>query len=392
MRDFSFARQPILDKTLQLYAYELLYRPINSDAALAQPSTAEVIISSIIDMGIDNTTNNRIAFINMTYEDIMSEQVEALPQDRVMLELLEDIKPDAALVARVTELINKGFSFALDDFVYAPEWDPLITLSNVIKFDLSVTSFEENKQLINQLKNQDIQFLAEKVETYQEYQDYLDIGCDYFQGYFFCKPEHIKGKTIDSSSLSKTKLIANINKPDASISDIDKIIEQDPGLTYQLLKYLNSSFFSFKNPIESIKQAIVILGLEGLKKWVTLICLRDMSSKPSEVMRVALTRAKLAEQIALKNNENNPSAYFLTGLLSNLDALLDNTMENSLSQMPLNADIKSALISHDGAIGNVLQNIILHESNDLPDKRPFDMEQYLSACQWADLALTPSSV
>jgi c-di-GMP phosphodiesterase len=384
MPKFSFARQPILNSSLELYAYEFLYRPIQDEAPQSHSITAEVIASSALDLGLKKAANNHFIFLNMSYDDLFSPLIEALPSEQVILELLEDIQPDSKLVKRAQELSAKGFSFALDDFVYTPDWDPLIALASIIKFDLTVTSIDVNKALIEKLQPYPIQFLAEKVETLDEFKAYKDIGCELFQGYFFCKPELVQGKAVSASTLAITKLLADINRTDISITELESTVERDPNLTHMLLKYLNSANFSFKNPIERIKQAIVILGINETKKWVTLISLRSIPSKPLELIKHALVRAKLAELIALENTEKNPNSFFLMGLLSTIDALLDITMKEALKLMPLKDEILEALLEQKGEMGRVLSIIIDHEQQ---LNWPIDQDystQYIDACQWAD--------
>ncbi|MBQ0724860.1 MAG: HDOD domain-containing protein [Cycloclasticus sp.] len=387
MHHFSFARQPILNLSLDVHAYEFLYRPTDQANDSNHSITAEVLASSIIDLGLDKASNNKLAFINMSYDDIMSPHIESLPANKLVLELLEDIKPDPALVLRAKSLHEKGFTFALDDFIYTPDWDPLIDLADIIKFDLTTTTLQENKALIQQLRTKKITFLAEKVETYQEFEAYRDISCELFQGYFFCKPEHIKGKSITANSSTQTQLLAVVNQPDITLDELKNTIEQDPNLTYMLLKYLNSAYFSFSKPIQSIKQAIVIIGINNLTKWVTLLSLRNMSSKPSELLRISLVRAKLAELIAVEKKFTNSSSFFLAGLLSNIDAMLDSTMQNIIPPMSLDSDIANALLHREGAIGQVLTNITEYENqNALPTGIEIS-SAYLEACQWTDQTL-----
>lgn len=383
-RHFSFARQPILNSSLELYAYEFLYRPIQDEAPQSHSITAEVIASSALDLGLKKAANNHFIFLNMSYDDLFSPLIEALPSEQVILELLEDIQPDSKLVKRVQELSAKGFSFALDDFVYTPDWDPLIALASIIKFDLTVTSIDINKALIEKLQPCDTLFLAEKIETFAEFEAYKEIGCKLFQGYFFCKPELVQGKAVSASTLAITKLLADINRTDISITDLESAVERDPNLTHMLLKYLNSANFSFKNPIERVKQAVVILGINETKKWITLISLRSIPSKPIELIKHALVRAKLAELIALENTEKNPNSFFLMGLLSTIDALLDITMKEALKLMPLKDEILEALLEQKGEMGRVLSIIIDHEQQ---LNWPIDQDystQYIDACQWAD--------
>jgi len=394
MTEFSLARQPILDSTLQLYAYELLFRGCK-DKSSGVSLTSDVLATAIFDIGLEKLIGNNLAFINMSYQDIMSSTVDSLPTSNLVLELLEDIKIDDTLVKRVKELAEQGFMIALDDFIYAPEWEPLIDVASIIKLDLTVLSNDKNHEIIQKLKNRGIKFLAEKVETYEEFQLFKDMGCDYFQGYFLCRPETLSGKSLTSGAVAKTRLLAEINDIDSSANKIAELIQQDPSLTYKLLKYLNSAYFSFKNPIENINQAVIMLGLQGIRKWTTLLCLRDLSDKPSELTRVALIRARLAENIANNTHSDSPSSFFLTGLFSTLDAMLDTDMNKILSSVPLEKNIKVALTDKKGNLGHVIQGIIDYEKIPVHDsfdkKTDFTTEDYIEACSWADEIMTSLS-
>lgn len=320
----------------------------------------------------------------MTYQDIMSETIDALPKTKVVLELLEDIKIDQRLIERVRELSKQGFLIALDDFIYSSDWEPLIDSAQIIKLDLTALSNSQNQEIIQKLKNRGLKFLAEKVETYEEFEAFKAMGCDYFQGYFLCKPEKISGKSLTSSVLAKTRLLAEINDPNSSSTKISELIQQDPALTYKLIKYLNSAIFSFSNPIESVQHATIMIGLQGVKNWATLLSLRGLSNKPSELTRVSLIRAKLAEIIASSKNANSPSSFFLSGLFSTLDAMLDCSMQKILSSMPIEANIKAALSDRKGEIGQTLQEIIDYENGIITSSTTITSDQYIEACTWAD--------
>lgn len=385
MNTYSIARQPILDRTLQLYAYELLFRQHKS--GIEEISfTSEVLATAIFDIGLDNVTGNNLAFINMSYQDIMNPAIDALPTDKVVLELLEDIEIDDALVKRVQQLADQGFLIALDDFVYSPQWEPLIDAASIIKLDLTVLTVEENQALVNQLQGRSLKFLAEKVESYEEFEVFKKMGCDYFQGYFLCRPEQLKGQSISSNMLLKTRLLAEINDPKTSIEQLDLIIQQDPSLSFKLIKYLNSAHFAFISPIKNIKQAIVMIGIQGIKKWATLLGLRNLSAKPSELTRISLVRAKLAETVASNNNITNPNSYFLGGLFSTLDAMLDTSMEEILATMPLDVNLKNALSKKEGELGLLLQAIMTYEKTGMHpfDNPRFSNNDYIEACTWAD--------
>ncbi|MDP3332867.1 MAG: HDOD domain-containing protein, partial [Methylococcaceae bacterium] len=219
-------------------------------------------------------------------------------------------------------------------------------------------------ELIKQLGSYDVKLLAEKVETHEEYQYLLELGCDYFQGFFFNKPNIVAGKRLSVNQLSAIKLLTTINDPDVEFAELGNIISQDVGLSYKLLHYINSAFFAVPNKVDSINQAIAYLGLHEVRRWINILTLSSMSDKPQAVMQTALIRAKMCEQLA-KLTGHKTENFFLVGMLSSLDSILDMPIAIALQQLPLANDIVSAILDKQGPAGEALECVLGYEQLDI---------------------------
>ncbi len=374
MTNYIIGRQPILGRDLQVHAYELLYRNGPLSGMDGTAATQQIITDLLLEQGLSETVGTHKAFINLTRENLLNPILEALPKEQVVLEILEDVAIDDQLIAAVKSLSTQGYTIALDDFVFSPEWEPLIELANIIKLDLRVQTREQNSELIKRLKSRNVELLAEKVESYEEYEFFLNLGCDYFQGFFFCEPSLVKGTKLNSNQSATLRLLSEINNPDVLADDIAAVIQQDVGLSHKLLKYINSAFFSLSQKIESIKHAIVLLGLDEVKRWATLIAISDISDKPDQLLHLSLQRAKMSELLAAYSGEKDTSPYFLIGLFSTLDALLDLPMEEVLEKLNLSEQATEALISREGKAGIFLKNIIYYQKWELEEVE-FDLDK-----------------
>jgi EAL and modified HD-GYP domain-containing signal transduction protein len=254
-----------------------------------------------------------------------------LPPDHVVIEILEDIEVDDELINVVRNLREKKYTIALDDFTYSDEWVPLIELASIIKYDVMQHSLEEiNKQREeSQCKNK---LLAEKVETQDEF------------------------KSLGDSSAQLLQLLSALNNPYIEINEVELLVGQNLSFSYKLFKYLNSAAFAVENEITSIKQAIVYFGLDRLKKWTSLLVLSiaKQDNKPGELINIALSRAKMCELLAEKNNDDNSDTFFTVGLFSILDVIFGKPLETILSELPLDDSIKQALTSYKGKQGDAL--------------------------------------
>ena len=390
------ARQPILDATLSLYAYELLYRQGHTagvDVTDGNLASAEVLVSTFLDIGVDQLTASRPAFINLTRDLLLSGAVTALPSNRVVLEILEDVEVDEQLLQAVADLSNEGYCIALDDFVYESHLEELIALADIIKIDVRALGRAAVESHVERFRPMDVQLLAEKVETQEEFFWLRDIGFHLFQGYFFAKPKVLSGKRLSQASLRGLRLLAAIQTTANDAAQIEELIAQDVSLSFKLLRLINSAAFGLPKPVSSIRRAVVYMGLQALKRWVSLVVMASMPDKPTELLRSALVRAKMCEILAQQVTELDADSAFTVGLFSCLDALLDRSMREILPDLPLTSAVSDALLSQAGPYGRILRDVLAVEDDSYwriavdpidREQRDANLSAYWQAVSWAD--------
>jgi c-di-GMP-related signal transduction protein len=400
--DAFVARQPIFDRKKSLFAYELLFRDglsnfvpdIDGDIA-----TSSLLSSSFFTIGIERITGGRKAFINFTESLIIQEVPLLFPRETTVVEVLEDVRPLENVLLALKKMSENGYCLALDDFVFQNDLQPMIQLADVIKIDFRQTSIMEIRKLLDSAHLKNKKLLAEKVETNTEFNQASEMGFEYFQGYFFCKPEIIKGKEISSSNISLLRILAEVNKPDFCFDEIEKMVATDLSVSYKLLRYINSAFFKRRNEITSMKQAMVYLGENELRRFISLITLSKIGSdKPSELIRNSCIRARFCELLGSASGcAESPDALFTLGLFSNIDAILDQPMTEIMNRLPLSGKIISALVDNTGELAEYLELVKHYEKGEwsrIPSMAavlclteevipPF----YLEACNWSN-ALT----
>lgn len=357
---FYAARQPILDKEKKLFAYELLFRDsidnifpdIDADEA-----TTKMIEASNFNLGISEFTGNKPAFINFTLETLAQGYPETLTTEEVVVEILETVKPGKKLLAICKDLHEKGYTIALDDYIHQPVWQHFYPFISIIKIDwqdTSIATIKDVKVAIQDFPH--IKLLAEKVETYEEYNQALELDFELFQGFFFAKPEMVKTKSLSPSQMAMAELLYETSKKDLDLASITSVFERDVTLSYKLLRYANSAIFKRRNEISTIKQALVTLGSEELKRFLGLMFASNINpDKPSELINAAMVRAKFCELMAseVKPPIDN-SIAFLTGLLSLIDAIVDEELTSILSKLPLAQEIKDTLLTRKGAMAALI--------------------------------------
>jgi len=363
--DVFVARQPIFNRNKKIYAYELLFRSglsnifpeVDGDMA-----TSSLLSSSFFTVGIDKVVAGKIAFINFTEELIAKGTPQLFSSGKMMVEILENVEPSAEMIASCKVLKEDGYELALDDFVYAKKYDELLYLSDIIKIDFRLTPQEKIVEMALFLKNYNCKLLAEKVETYEEFEKAMELGFDYFQGYFFSKPEVLKNKDLSASQVTMMQLISEINAAEFDVESLSKLISQDISITYKLLTYINSAYFSRLQPISSINQAISFLGEKGFKLFASLIITSKLAKdKPDALVKMATVRARFLELVGNELNIDS-SELFLLGLFSLIDAMLDRNMKEILKQLPLTEKVKVALVDRTGELFIFIRLIETYET------------------------------
>jgi len=390
-------RQPIFNSKLKVVGYELLFRSGNVDAfdgSDDNTATSEVINIALMEIGLDEVVGDVPAYINFTKDLLINGVAKLLPEDRVVLEVLETVSVDQDLIDGIKELIAAGYIIALDDFTFSDEWTPLIEIAHIIKIDVMMHSIEDVRKQLGHLKGCQAKLLAEKVETQDEYDQLKDEGFDYFQGYFFSKPIVLSTQKLSSDNVSLLRLLAELQKTNVEITDIEKLISQNISLSYKLFRYINSAAFAVKTDITSIKQIVVYFGIQRLKDWVSLMALSGNKDKPTELIHTGLVRAKMCELIAQETDVDDKDSYFVVGLFSILDALLDQPLDIILKQLPLDEPINLALLKSEGNRGKALSCSLSCEKCDWDEIKFPDIslarlsEMYQEATSWSRQTLS----
>ena len=398
------ARQPILDREQKIIAYELLYRKDSLfneyDHTNGDQATADVIINTFFNIGPCDAFDNRKCFINFTENLLKLGIASYFPSDQIVIEILENVEPTDDVIEIIKELKRKGYTIVLDDVIYN---QPFITSRffpyiDIVKVDFQSTTEEIRNKIIRECKQWDIKILAEKIETLDEYKIAFNEGFHYFQGYYFSKPKILSSYDIPENFQSCHLILSELKNPNPNVSKIAKIIETDVSLSYKLLKMVNSPLYGTSHKIKSIQQAIMLLGFNEMEKWIFVLTIRDLKHQShihQDLMQMSLIRAKFCELYASKfGNEQNKSSYFITGLFSLIDTLLHRKMDDILKELPLEEDIKDALLNGKNEYSIPL-NIIKHMERADWDKISCDLENpykweeelssiYVDAIQWTN--------
>jgi len=363
------ARQPIFDSRQKVFAYELLYRS-SLDNVFRNPdpdqATSKVITDAFFLFNIAALTDGKRAFINLTRDTLIKEYTFLLPRESLVLEIPETMELDGEVIAACKKLKQAGYLLALDDYVPEERYAPLMEVTDFIKVDFISTKESERRSLVKTFAPLGIHLLAEKVETPQEFAAASEMGYTYFQGYFFCKPVVITGKSIAEYKLHYFQLLQEIHHPEMDYQKLEEIIKREVSISYKLLRYINSAFFGLRKKVNSIRQALALLGEREIKKWVSLLALASMGqNKPEELAVQAITRAKFCESCAPHMGlRSRADDLFLVGLFSLIDAFLDRPLSDILKEIPINDEIRGAILGEENRLGEVYHYLLSYEKGD----------------------------
>tara|TARA_R110001583_G_scaffold100831_2_gene246970 strand:- start:11665 stop:12894 length:1230 start_codon:yes stop_codon:yes gene_type:complete len=390
------ARQPIFDRQLKVIAYELLYRSdTDSDADFldGEKASSEMLLNTYTSISDEGSTKRVPAFIHLNREMLIRQNVPQLLRKQIVIELLEDSAIDAELVEAVRKLREDGFKVALDNFFYDEKYIPLLKLVNIVKINVEQLSEQELKEHIQKLAPYRVTLLAQKIETLEHLYECVDLGFKLFQGHFLSKPQVIKGKKVATNTLALMQVVQELQRPGTTASAVERLIIKDPVLTFKLLRIVNSATYALVRKVESLNQAVVMLGMEQVRKWATLISLSSTDNKPAELSRSLLARGRMCELLAESMNYPNTSNYFMVGMMSSINALLDMDMDTVLEQIPLNDEIKAAIGKHEGSMGMVLEATLAYERGEWERLGEFEINDaiyesaYRHSLTWAQDAM-----
>ncbi len=397
--DVFVARQPIFDSHQNVYGYELLYRSGSSNAYQGtdgSQASLSVIRNAFLMLG-PALTGRKKAFINFTKDLLLSGIALSLPHDQTVVEILEDVEPDEPSLNACRDLKQAGYTLALDDYTLAnTTQESFLQLADIVKVDFKLNPEQDRWKVIQQFSGHSKQFLAEKVETRQEFKDAVKRGYGLFQGYFFSKPVMVSGRDIPTIKLNYMQVVKEVNRRELDFYQLEKVIKQDTSLCYTLLNYINSAYFGLREHITSIRHAMVLLGESEVRKWASLVLFTFIGNdKPSEVIVTSLIRARMCEALAgqcdLKGCE---SELFFVGMFSMLDVLIGRPLREILSSMRLSSDVKNTLLGMKSRYKEVFEMVVNYQTGNWErferGARKLSLNEgivpklYLESVDWAD--------
>lgn len=392
------ARQAILDRDQKLFGYELLFRANLTDRHAnitdGDAATARVLMQALVDIGIERLVGDSFALINMTRRLLLQHELLPISGKRIGLELLENEVVDDLLLSALRELSRRGYLIVLDDFVLGeqtPQIDALLELADIIKIEIPNRIDSELADQVTRLRRFRARLVAEKVETHEDFQRCLALGFDLFQGYFFVRPEIIGEGNISETGLSVMRLLAALEDANNGPKELEVIITSDAVLSYRLLRLVNSAYFGLSSSVSSLRHAIVYLGVGNIRNWVRVLALARLNNRPPELLKAALVRARMCEQLITGGKPNSKGEQaFMVGLFSMLDALLNAPMDELLGNLDLPEEVSQAIRERSGPFGDLLEQVQACEQAQWELLESWDISPvllaytYLSAVEWAD--------
>ncbi len=390
-------RQPIFNRKLRTQAYELLYRSDNSGKAGVEDdraATASLLLDLLTEVGLEKIVGKHPAWINVPEAMLLEGRLGEVLPTQCALEILETVRPTPEVVEQVGRLKDLGYTIVLDDFAWTEAHKPLVALADVVKLDVlehDDMALASHMERIHQLAPE-AKLLAEKIEQRERFNDLQDMGFDYFQGYFFARPQVVRAERIPANQLAVMELIGRVNDPEVGLPELAEIIARDAALSVKTLRYVNSPAVGLRAQVESVQQALTLLGLDTIRHWVTVLSIAgmDFGDNSPELFLVMLTRARFCELVSKEAGLEKPGTYFTIGLLSAIDVLMNADMEKIIGELPLTDEVKAALIRHEGVGGDILRTAMALEQGLMNEImfREVDGETlnrcWLEAMEWAD--------
>lgn len=351
-------RQAIFDRNMDVHAYELLYRDHKKAEEAVLPdgdtATSRTLTNALIEIGLDRIAGNSRVFINFTESFFTEMQPIPFDKDRVVMEILEDIPVTDELVAGVKRLSDEGYTLALDDFEFDEKWRRILPYMDYIKLEVNEQTMPLVEKKMPALRSLKAKLLAEKVEDLFQFHRLHDLGFDFFQGYFFAKPSIVEERRLTNNQSIMLELLSRLNDPAVKVDELIELISQDAALSFKILRFINSAGVGLAREVNSIQQAVVLLGLARIKSWTTLIVMANMGDAPEELFNLGLLRANMCERMVRADGSGQPDVAYTVGLLSILDSLMSMPLDNVLAQLPLPEDIKAAIRNREGEYGEAL--------------------------------------
>ena len=391
--DTYLARQPILDRHHRVWGYEILHRAgpsaLRAEVVDGATATAEVLAGAFAHVDLSDFLGGRRGMVNLPRKLVVERAVMALPPDRIGVEILEDVPADPEVIDSLKDLRANGYVVALDDFEVDAGRNALLAYADLVKIDVVDTEPDGLIRSAGMLRRMGVTMVAEKVENDADYRRCVDLGFELFQGYYFARPELVVGRRMDQGRSVLMAVLAELHRPEVELADVVRAIELHAPLAYQAMRVLNSAATGLSRPIDSIREAVVLLGIKRVRELASLLVLAAHDHKPPELVSMALTRARMCERIAISAGLRDPASFFTVGLFSLLDVLTDQPIWEVVAGLPLSDEVKSALVDGAGDRGRALRIAVAYERADwdwLDDTglAPRDISRiYLEAIDWA---------
>jgi len=361
--NFYVGRQPILDREYKTTAYRLMFQQADDGGnKLSQTEqSAQLLVHGLMDIGLQEISNNLPVYIPATREFLVRGAVSEFPHDLLGVELDADMSADDEVLAVCASLRQQGYRLMLNGVRNTADYEILLEVADSVLVDIRDDNLAEKIQPIHtQIK----QLIAGYVDTQQAHERATALGCNSFEGYFFCRPQIVEGRQLPESSLGVMQALQEVMSAEA-ISDVEGVIIRDVTLSYRLLKHINSAAFGLRSSVESVRQALGLLGLSNIRQWLSILLLAEAGQdKPLELVRVAMLRGKILEGIAEQRNPERKADYFLLGLFSVIDAILGISMQDALAKLTLPDDLYQGLTAADNDYGRLLQLVIAMEQGE----------------------------
>jgi c-di-GMP phosphodiesterase len=395
------ARQPIFDRRLEVVGYELLFRGRGyaGDGLSDNPgrATATVVLNTFTELELRRIVGRKTAWVNVGRGFVLDGLVQAIPASLGGLEISESEDFDEELVEALRDLKGKGYRLALDGFGPETNAASVLELFDVVKLNVLDLGHDGLTDAMARLQGQPCQVLAHRVATHPDHEFCAELGCDLFQGYFFCQPAVMGTRSISANRLALLQVVAALQRSDVELTDVEKLIARDVALSFRMLRYVNSAFFGVRSEVRSIGHALALLGLENARRWATLSVLASVDDKPTELTLTALTRARFCELAGEELGLAGGAELFTLGLFSVIDALMDTPMQDVVESLPLADDMREALVHRRGPLGELLEAATAREHGEAAAARehgetgaaaviPHADELYLRSVIWANTA------
>ena len=390
------ARQAIYNDAMAVTAYELLYR--ESASALkamvtdARRATLRVISNAALEIGLDRLAGGLPVHINFPRELLIGDPMLPLEPASVVIEVLEDVPADREVLAGIALLRQRGHRIALDDYSVRETDRALLDVADIVKLALSQQDPAELPRTVRELKARGLHLIAEEVETVEQFDRCIELGFDGFQGYFLQHPQTFQAQRVPSNKIGTLRLLTELSREDVTVDEVERVVAQDMSMSYRVLRCINSSFYNLPRKVDSIRQAIVILGLDPLRQLCSLVALQGFDDRPPSLLIVAMARARMCEQLGRLAGAHDTGPYFITGLFSMLNVLTGVPVAKLVEELPLAKPVEIALINETGELGVALHCVRAYERGRWKDvsfhNLPHEVIRaaYVDAVFWAEQA------